>query len=142
MRTNSNKGGLQWEKKLLVPAAKNDPNEVTTSVHPPKQLNVQASHTTLNVFSGYRRFGPDPGQQIMLVAMGQNGQGSQPIHLGDRCTCWRYADIIALTKGWNDACTLKNFLKPIYTNIPGELMQYRQWVNWRAETTCGTIPPR
>ncbi len=26
-----------------------------------------------------------------------------------------------------------NFLKPIYTNIPGELMQYRQWVNWRAE---------
>ena len=38
-----------------------------------------------------------------------------------------------------------NFLKPIYENIPDELMQYRQWVNWksvpRKEGEKPTKPP-
>ena len=26
------------------------------------------------------------------------GKAPQPIHLGERCTCWRYSDVIALAK--------------------------------------------
>ncbi len=88
------------EKKLLVPAAKNDPNEVTTSVHPTQTTECPSvTHDPKRLLRLPQVLALIPVSKSCWWQWVRMGKAPQPIHLGDRCTCWRYADIIALTKG-------------------------------------------
>ena len=87
------------KKKLRVPTAKSDSNNVSISAHPTTRTECP------NVTHDPKRLLRLP-QVLALIPVSKScwwqwvrmGKAPQPIHLGDRCTCWRYGDIIALTK--------------------------------------------
>lgn len=82
-------------KKVSVPST-----NAPTSNHPPETNSIT------NVYP------QDPqrliriNQVLTLIPVSRScwwqwvrdGKAPQPIHLGDRCTCWRYSDVIALAK--------------------------------------------
>lgn len=88
------------EKRSLVPITKKESNDVSPSFHSAKTTEC-VDHT-----QDPKRLLRLP-QVLALIPVSKScwwqwvrdGKAPQPIHLGDRCTCWRYSDIIALTKG-------------------------------------------
>jgi predicted DNA-binding transcriptional regulator AlpA len=88
------------EKKLLVPITKSDFNDVITSTR-----SAPKTECTNHLYDPQRLLRLPQVLALIPVSKScwwqwvRDGKAPQPIHLGDRCTCWRYGDIIALTKG-------------------------------------------
>jgi prophage regulatory protein len=88
------------EKKLLVPITKSDFNDVITSTR-----SAPKTEWTNHPYDPQRLLRLPQVLELIPVSKScwwqwvRDGKAPQPIHLGDRCTCWRYGDIIALTKG-------------------------------------------
>jgi len=88
------------EKKLPVPSTKSDSNDVTTSIRPvPKTECTNRIHDPHRLLRLPQVLALIPVSKSCWWQWVRDGKAPQPIHLGDRCTCWRYGDIIALTKG-------------------------------------------
>lgn len=88
------------EKKLLVPITKSNFNDVLTSTRSaPKPKCTNHSHDPQRLLRLPQVLELIPVSKSCWWQWVRDGKAPQPIHLGDRCTCWRYGDIIALTKG-------------------------------------------
>ena len=88
------------EKKLLVPITKSNFYDVSTSTRSaPKIECTNHPHDPQRLLRLPQVLELIPVSKSCWWQWVRDGKAPQPIHLGDRCTCWRYGDIIALTKG-------------------------------------------
>jgi prophage regulatory protein len=87
------------EKKLFVPITRDDSNNVATSIQPARTTECKdVTHDPNRLLRLPQVLALIPVSKSCWWQWVRDGKAPQPIHLGDRCTCWRYADIIALTK--------------------------------------------
>jgi prophage regulatory protein len=88
------------KKPLCVPITKSDCIKVTTRNHPAET----AAFTNVDTHDPKRLLRLPQVLALIPVSKScwwqwvRDGKAPQPIHLGDRCTCWRYSDVIALTE--------------------------------------------
>ncbi len=87
------------EKKLFVPITKRDSNHVSTSIHPAKTTEYSnVTHDPKRLLRLPQVLDLIPVSKSCWWQWVRDGKAPQPVHLGNRCTCWRYADVIALTE--------------------------------------------
>ena len=84
------------EKNLFVANIKRDPKDVI-SIHPARTSEcTNCAHDPNRLLRLPQVLALIPISKSSWWKWVRDGKAPQPIHLGNRCTCWRYADIIAL----------------------------------------------
>jgi prophage regulatory protein len=87
------------KKPLCVPITKRDFNDVSTSIHPTKTTDCTiVTHDPKRLLRLPQVLDLIPVSKSCWWQWVRDGKAPQPVHLGNRCTCWRYADVIALTE--------------------------------------------
>lgn len=87
-------------KKLFVPDTESDSTKVTIRNRP-----INAAAFTPPDYQDPNRLLRLP-QVLAIIPVSRScwwqwvrdGKAPKPVYLGDRCTCWRYADVIALAE--------------------------------------------